>query len=107
MGMSFLTSLLRVPRALAQEQRTLTVELGARVSFDELVGNIVTFLAGTIVIVSLVLFTAGALCIVLSRGEDPLLSRGKDLMIYSLVGLAVVLGSAGILQTIFYLVYST
>ncbi len=100
-------SLLAFVPAIAAAQRTLTVELGTRQSILEIGENVVTFLARSIGIVCAALVILGALFIVASRGEDPLKSRGKDLVLYSLIGLAVVLGSAGILQMVFYILYTT
>lgn len=92
---------------IASAQRTLTVELGTRQSITEIAENVVTFLARSVGIVCAALVILGALFIVASRGEDPLKSRGKDLILYSLIGLAVVLGSAGILQMVFYILYTS
>lgn len=92
---------------IAAAQRTLTVELGTRQSITEVVSNIITFMARSVGIVAAACVIVGALLIAASRGEDPLKSRGKDLIIYSLIGLAVVLGAAAILRMVFYIVFPT
>lgn len=91
--------------ATAWAQRTLQVDLGPRIGLVQLATNIINFLARSIGFIAIALFMIGALMIAVSRGEDPMLSRGKDLVIYSLIGAAVVLGSFGIIRTIFYLIY--
>lgn len=99
---ALLLSLLPV---VAHAQRTLTVELGARMSIAEVASNIVSFLSRSAGIICATLVIIGALFIVVSRGEDPWKSRGQDLVIYSLVGLAIILGAAGIIRVIYFVIY--
>lgn len=92
--------------AAAAAQRTLTVDLGTSQTLAQVVENVVTFMARSVGIVCAALVIVGALMIVASRGDDSLKNRGKDLIIYSLIGMAIVLGAAAILRMTFFLVYS-
>ncbi|OGJ56260.1 hypothetical protein A3D88_04090 [Candidatus Peribacteria bacterium RIFCSPHIGHO2_02_FULL_52_16] len=104
----FLTSIAaillgRTP-AMAQG-RTLTVDLGATISFPELVGNAVEAFALISILFTTVLFLVGAFMMVMSRGKEDQVSKGKDLMIQSLIGMAVVGGAYALIRTIFWLIY--
>ena len=85
--------------------RTLTVDLGATISFPELIGNAVEALALISILFTTVLFLIGAFMMVISRGKEDQVSKGKDLMIQSLIGMAVVGGAYGLIRTIFWLIY--
>jgi nitrate reductase gamma subunit len=102
-----LAAFLAAPLAWADEARTLQVDLGTPLSLTAIVVNVINFMARSIGIVAAALVIIGALMIVISRGEDPMLSRGKDLIIYSLIGVAIVLGAAAILRMAFYIIYTT
>ena len=95
--------LLLSPVAFAQ--RTITLGLGVNSSFGEAIGNLIRFLAVVSIPVCTALFMLGAYLMVLSRGKEDQMKRGKDLMIGSLEGLAIILGSYGILRAFLYLVY--
>jgi hypothetical protein len=92
--------------AVAAAQRTLTVNLGTDQTLAQVVENVVTFMARSVGIICAALVIVGAFMIVASRGEDSLKNRGKDLIIYSLIGMAVVLGAAAILRMTFFVIYS-
>ncbi|MEK7591060.1 MAG: hypothetical protein AAB489_02525 [Patescibacteria group bacterium] len=92
-------------RASALAVRTLTVDLGSGLSLLGVVGNVVEMLALTAIIFTTVLFLIGAFMMILSRGKDDQLSKGKDLMIQSLIGLAVVGGAYALIRTLFWLIY--
>lgn len=64
--------------------------------------NIITFMAGSISAISVAMFVVGALLITLSGVKEDLKQRGKDLMIGSVLALAVVAGAYSILRTIDY-----
>lgn len=67
--------------------------------------NVVQFLLGAGGFVCITVFMLGAFYMVFSRGKEDLLQKGKDLMIGAVVGLAVILGSYGIIRTFFYVLY--
>ncbi|MBI3331619.1 hypothetical protein HYZ99_01525 [Candidatus Peregrinibacteria bacterium] len=91
--------------AFALQNRSLTVDLGANVKFSTVFGNAVSALAGLAGTFCGVLFLIGAFLMVISRGKDDQLQKGKDLMIQSLIGLAVVLGAYAIIRTLFAVLY--
>jgi hypothetical protein len=72
----------------------------------ELIIRVITFLSFTVGAFCTVAFLIGAFLIVVSRGQEPLLPRGKSLIIDSLIGMAVVLGAQGILRLVVYVLYS-
>lgn len=80
--------------------------LGVDLTLNEFNQNFFGFLAVTIVSLCVILFLIGAFLTVLSRGKQDTVQKGKDLMLWSLVGLAVVLGSYGIVRTAFFFLYS-
>jgi len=90
---------------LALEKRTLIVNLGSSQTLADVIGNVIEMLALTIIVFTTVLFLAGAFMMIISRGKDDLLSKGKDLMIQSLIGMAVVGGAYGLIRTLFWLIY--
>lgn len=81
------------------------MNVGVSITFTELSQNLISLFLAAIVILCLVLFLVGTFMMVISRGEQDLLQQGKDYMIRSIMGLSVVLGSYGILQTVYYLLY--
>ena len=89
----------------ALTNRTLTVNLGSNQPLTDVIGNVIEMLALTVIIFTTVLFLAGAFMMIISRGKDDLLSKGKDLMIQSLIGMAVVGGAYGLIRTLFWLIY--
>jgi hypothetical protein len=87
------------------EQNFLFVGLGAPISFSTVVQNAVGVLVMSIAFLCVVLFLLGAFLMVMSRGKEDQLQKGRELMIHSLIGLAIVLGSYAILRTFFALIY--
>jgi hypothetical protein len=87
-------------------QRTLTVNIGTSLSFDQVVSNASNFLFYAIEFLAVALFVVGAMLMTLSRGKDDMVQKGKSLMIESMVGLAIVLAAHAILGMVLYLLYS-
>lgn len=96
-------ALLALPGVCAA-QRTLPVTIGTQYDFQVLAGNLMNYLAGTITTVSALVFIAGAFMMVASRGKEDQVGKGKEMIIGSLVGLCVVLGSYGIYRTVLYFI---
>jgi len=94
-----------VAQASHAQGRSIDLQLGIDGTIMGVFGNFISFMAGSIVAVCIALFTLGALFMTISRGKEDQVKRGKDLMIGSLTGLAVVLGSYGILRMAIYLFY--
>jgi hypothetical protein len=91
-------------RALALQQSTITVP-GLRITFSQLMRNIVGFLASTAVLVCTALFLIGAYLMVFRAYDSNKLDEGKAIMKGALIGLAVILGSYGILRTVLSVLY--
>lgn len=87
-------------------ERCLCVDSWYGGELPELIIRVITFLSITVGAFCTVAFLIGAFLIVVSRGQEPLLPRGKSLIIDSLIGMAVVLGAQGILRLVVYVLYS-
>jgi len=74
-------------------------------TWDAILMNVVTMLRGTITIASVALFVTGALMFTISAGAEDRKSKGKNMMIGSLIALATVWGAQAILKTIAYFVW--
>jgi hypothetical protein len=86
--------------------RTLPIGgLGVNMSFLALGANFIGSLVLLMIVLCTILFLVGALLLILSRGKEDQVSRGKNLMIGSLIGLAIVLGSYAIISTFLYFLY--
>ena len=105
--MSHLLTLFFVPPAYALEDRFVILKTGFGLTLNQIMANIISFLAVSIVGLALVLFLIGAFLLIfanLTHNED-LLGKGKNAMKRSLIGMAIVLGSYAIVRTIVYLLY--
>ena len=87
-------------------QRSLQVNLGTSLPLSQIIANAISTLAGVIVIFTSVLFLLGAFFMVISRGKEDQLQTGKDLMIKSLIGLAVAGSAYGFIRTLLYVIYT-
>ena len=94
-----------IPLAYALEQRTVVVQTGIRIPFNQLMLNIVNFLGGSIASVCLVIFLLGAGYWVSAAGRQESIDTGKKHMLGALQGLAVTLGAYGIVRTAFFLLF--
>lgn len=74
------------------------------VGFGVLMTTIVNFVAGSAIFICTSLFLIGAIWMVAGAGKEDQRSKGKDIMIDSLKGLAIILGSYGILRSVLFLV---
>jgi Type IV secretion system pilin len=102
-----------VPHAVAQcpsgNRYCLWVATGFNGALPDLILRVVYFLSYLIGTICTVTFIVGGLVIVLSRGQDSgalSISRGKSLIVDSLIGLGVVLGAQGILRVVMYIIYA-
>jgi len=87
-------------------ERCIQLWTGFEGTLPELILRVVYFLSYAIGAFCTVAFIVGALILVMSRGQDSgalSVSRGKSLMIDSLIGLGVVLGAQGILRMVMYI----
>lgn len=74
-------------------------------SANEVPGKIIPFLTGTVVLISILVFMIGGGFWIFSAGNDSLVERGKTMMLYSVLGIVLVLGAYVITvlyQTILY-----
>lgn len=86
-------------------QRGLILVSGPRLSLPQIILNLTSFLAVTIVSVCGVIFLLGACYWVMAAGRQDWVDSGKKHMIGALTGLAVTLGSYAILRTVYYFLY--
>lgn len=86
-------------------ERCICLSTGYGGDLPELILRVVFFLSYAIGAFCTVAFIVGALMVVISRGQEPFLPRGKTLMIESLIGLALVLGAQGILRIVVSVLY--
>ncbi len=103
--MSFLHFLFTPATAYALEERFVILGTGVRISFVQLMGNLISFLAVSAVGVCTLLFLVGAAQITVSHGDQTKVDNGKKLMISSLIGLAIVLSAYAIVTTVLYFLY--
>jgi hypothetical protein len=83
--------------------KTLSVNTTGRVyEFWTIVTKIMEYLAGAIGAVAVTMFVVGALLVTLSGIKEDWRQKGKDLMIGSVMSLAVVLGSYALLRMVQY-----
>lgn len=95
-----LTGCLPAAAAAAPLKVDVSGQLGVSNTILNVLDNIVTFLGQAIVFVSGAMFLTGAFLLILSGARESLKELGKNLMIGSLVGLGVVLGSYAIWRTV-------
>ncbi len=88
----------------AGSPRCIAVSIGTKNTIPEAAARAITFLAATITTVASVMFLIGAFMIVLSGAKEDYKQKGKDLMIGSLMGIAVVLGAYAIWRTVLYII---
>ncbi len=103
--LSGLPLLLLPLKASALYDRSFEVQTGVRITLEQLFANLYTFLAASIVSICGVLFLIGASYMVASHGDTNMVDKGKKIMIGSLVGMGIVLGSYAILRTLFSIIY--
>lgn len=92
-------------KAAALFQRSIIVDTGVRTSFLQVMGNMYTFMAASAAGVCTLLFLLGAAQLTVSKGDQTKVDNGKKLMVSALIGLAIILGSYGIIRTILYFLY--
>lgn len=99
-----------IPLAAAQnsnlEHRTVILTTGVRIAWTEVFMNITGFLAASAVGVCTLIFLLGASQLVISHGDQTKVDNGKKMMTGALTGLAIVLGSYGILRTVIFFLYA-
>lgn len=97
---------LHIPSAFAYTTVPLTVNIGTSATFGQVASHFVNFLAGIAAVVCGATFVVGALFVVLSRGKDDQVQKGKDLMIGSMTGLAVIVAAYAIVGTTLHFLYT-
>lgn len=99
-----LQGLLQVTRAYAQEERWIEVRFGSQMTLWELAQSIIDFATGAIISIATVMFLVGAFMIVLTGVQEEYKQKGKNMIIGSLISIAVVLGAYAIFRmTVFFL----
>lgn len=90
------------PSSVSAQQ--LIVDIGTPLSFGQITGNIVNFLAASIGFLTVALFIVGALMLTASGFREEWRNKGKDLMIHSLIAMVIVLGAYAILRTVAFFI---
>lgn len=95
------------PAARAYQPGSMILNTGlvcgqSQCSLTLIIIKIVEFLVTTATVVFTVLFLVGAFYMVLYAGKEDKVKAGKDIMIRSLIGLAIVQGSYAIVRTFLY-----
>ena len=103
--MSLLRLFLAPASAFALENRFVILTTGIRIPFTEAANNVTLFVAVSAVGVCTLLFMIGAAQITISHGDQTRIDNGKKMMISSLIGLAIVLSSYAITQTVIHYLY--
>ncbi|MFA6039582.1 MAG: hypothetical protein WCV62_04765 [Candidatus Peribacteraceae bacterium] len=99
-----LSSLPVAVRAQEAEERVLHVP-GLDLSILQVMGNFVGLAALWIVPLTVTLFLIGAFMTVAGAGKEEWSKKGKQVMVGSLIGMAVVLLAAVIIKFIFYVIF--
>jgi hypothetical protein len=103
--MSFLKILLAPVAALAADPRFVTMGTGVQIGWIQAMGNLTRFVVLTATGVCSLLFLAGAAQLTISRGDQTKVDNGKKMMVSALIGLAIVMGSYGIIRTVLFFLY--
>ena len=72
----------------------------------QIILKILTALFTSAALVCVAIFLIGAACLVFSAGNDTLLQKGKGMMVGSMIGLALIVGSFGIYRTVIFILYA-
>lgn len=95
-----LAALLAPVSTMANQPRYLVVGTGTSYTFLDIVSRVMTYLTSMIGLIALTMFIVGAFMVTLSGVKEDLRERGKDMMIGSVISMAVVAGAYAILRTI-------
>ncbi len=74
-------------------------------TWGDILGSVVTVFKGTVESLAVMVFIVGAFFFAISAGDEQRKSMGKDMMIYSLIGLAIVIGAEAILKTVAFFIW--
>lgn len=100
---SVIAALLCAPAVVfAQNTRSLNVSVGTSYTFWAIMQRIITYLTGSIAAIALAMFVVGAFRVTISGIKEEERQKGKDLMVGSVLSLAVVMGAYAILRTLDY-----
>lgn len=66
-----------------------------------LIGNILSIIIGVIGAIALVVFIYGGFLLMTSAGEQGAIKKGKDAMVYAVLGLVIIFSARAILAFIF------
>lgn len=79
----------------------LQVNLGSKIDFWTLIGNVLTFLANAALFIAPVLFLVGVLYYTVG-GTNDTADKGKDIMKTTIKGFIMIIGAYSILRTLYY-----
>lgn len=83
---------------------SMSVNTGINTSFANILSGVTAILLAGAAPVMLAVFMIGALFMTAAAGDEGRIKKGKDIMIGSLIGLFVILGSYGILRTVLFFI---
>lgn len=81
--------------------RTVSVNLGSKIDFWTLIGNVLGFLANAALFIGPVIFLVGVLKYTIGGAQGDT-DAGKDTMKGALIGFGVIIGAYSILRTVYY-----
>ena len=82
--------------------RTLSVNVGSKIDFWTLIGNVLSFLANAALYIAPVLFLVGVLRYTAGGVSEDNAGKGKETMKGVLIGFGVIIGAYSILRTVYY-----
>lgn len=77
----------------------------ASVTLSDLFANVVSLLVGVAGPVLFVLFLYGAFLMIGGAGKEDWAKRGKSVMVGTLIGMGIIIGSYGIMRMLYYVIY--
>lgn len=75
-------------------------------SFEQFGSRFISFMSGVVVLITILVFMIGSGFWIFSSGNESLVERGKDMMIYSTIGILMVLGAYVIVKVVQVILYS-
>ncbi len=78
----------------------IDIQQGNILTFEQVGERFIRTLTGTVVLVAILVFMIGGGFWIFSAGNESLVERGKDMMIYSIIGVLLVLGAYVIIKLV-------
>ena len=75
-------------------------------SLGDYLERLLSFLTGTVLLIAILVFMIGSGFWIFSAGNESLVGRGKDMMLYSVIGLLLVLGAYVLVKLVQVILYA-